>query len=531
MKTRKILGMALVATAMLFNACGDDSSSASAIENVESSSSEEVVSSSSLSSSSGDKKTESSSSVLVEADVCADSLDGASYKADGIKFVCGEGKSLREFATFDSLAACDSLTYGDIVYIADEADAYTCDTDGRWRRGILEVDLHPVVAEPGKACADSLDGFEAFVESENAMYACKEGKWVMAKSFAKSSSSVAVHEPVPVDYSKGRAMNKRLGKGINLGNAWDSQGNRLDCSWNNCIDSSYFRIIKEAGFNSVRIPVRWHYDSDYGNHTVNPNRLKGVKEHIQMALDQGLAVIVNFHHYTDLNDAGNNYKADSVMFLQEKEHFLALWKQVAREMDEYPDSLLVLELLNEPIIASAELVDGIMNDAYKVVRENAPGKTIMFEAYHAAKFYDINRLNMPVDGNIIYSGHYYEPYSYTHQGNGYDCKGDATLKLTAAADFKKYVDLAESLYPDINGGHIPMNMGEFGVSGQPNYSCKTKAPSDSSRALWTKEAIKAAESYDMSWQYWGFVGVGGFEAYNKGKGEWYEGFLDAFFGE
>ena len=54
-----------------------------------------------------------------------------------------------------------------------------------------------------------------------------------------SSSAVAV------DYSKGRAMNKRLGKGINLGNSWDSNGSGADgdCGWNNCIKDEYFEII------------------------------------------------------------------------------------------------------------------------------------------------------------------------------------------------------------------------------------------------------------------------------------------------
>ena len=35
-----------------------------------------------------------------------------------------------------------------------------------------------------------------------------------------SESSSSAHKAV--DYSKGRAMNKRISKGINLGNAWDS---------------------------------------------------------------------------------------------------------------------------------------------------------------------------------------------------------------------------------------------------------------------------------------------------------------------
>lgn len=337
-----------------------------------------------------------------------------------------------------------------------------------------------------------------------------------------------------VDYSMGRAMNKRLGKGINLGNSWESKGNSLDCSWGNCIEDGDFALLKKAGFNSVRIPVRWQQDSDYSTHTVGEERLAGVKEDIELALAQGLAVIVNFHHYEELNEAGNNYASDPETFNSEKDHFLKMWAQVAKEMDAYPDSMIVLEILNEPTIADAKLVDGIMNDAYKVIRENAKGKTIMFEAYHAAKFADITMLNLPEDGNIIYTGHYYEPYTYSHQGHSYPCKGDDAYSNSAKYDISSYVKLAKQYYPDVDGSHsVPLNMGEFGISGGTDRantnSCKAgeSLPSDKMKAQWAALSIEAAETYDMSWHYWGFTKVGGFEAYDRDEG-WYNGFPDAF---
>ncbi|MCQ2054314.1 MAG: glycoside hydrolase family 5 protein [Fibrobacter sp.] len=335
----------------------------------------------------------------------------------------------------------------------------------------------------------------------------------------------------PVDYSKGRAMNKRLGKGINLGNSWDSQGYD-DGGWSNPIEDNFFKIISNAGFNSIRLPVRWQFDSDYGSHTVSPDRLAGVKEDIQLAIDNGLAVIVDFHHYVelfDLGNAANRGNADSVaLFAKEKEHFLAMWKQVATELDVFPDSLLVYDVMNEPTIANADIVNDLTMSAYEVIRAAAPGKTIMFEAYHAAKFADLEVLKLPEDGNIIYSGHYYEPYTFSHQGNGYACKGDEAYSNTAKADIKNYAALATKLYPDVNGGHIPMNMGEFGISGQSNWQCDKDGPSDKYKSMWTKLTIEAAETYDISWHYWGFVGVGGFEAYDKYENKWLPGFPTAF---
>lgn len=343
-----------------------------------------------------------------------------------------------------------------------------------------------------------------------------------------SSSAVAV------DYSKGRAMNKRLGKGINLGNSWDSNGSGADgdCGWNNCIKDEYFEIIAKAGFNSIRLPVRWQTDSDYGSHTVDPDKLEGVKEDVRLATKNGLAVILDFHHYTELFEYGSDFaKGDSlagVKFYKEKDHFIAMWAQVAKEFDkEFPDSLLVFDVMNEPTISNADLVNDLTMSAYEVIRKNAPGKTIMFEAYHAAKFIDLAVLKLPEDGNIIYSGHYYEPYNYSHQGHSYACKGDEAYSMTAGADFKSYVATAKKYYPDKNGGFIPMNMGEFGISGQTG-PCGKDGPSDKYKAFWAREVINVAESYEISWHYWGFVGVGGFEAYDRYENKWLPGFPDAF---
>ena len=338
----------------------------------------------------------------------------------------------------------------------------------------------------------------------------------------------------------GRAMNKRLGKGINLGNSWESTG-WDDSGWGNPIYVTDFAFVKNAGFNSVRIPVRWQSHSDYETHTVEEGRLEGVKEHVKLALEQGLAVIVNFHHYVELNNAGNNYTTDPAAYEAEKAHFLSLWAQVASEFntEEFPDSMVVLEILNEPTIGNAELVDNLMNEAYQVIRAHAPGKTIMFESYHAAKFADLNILHLPADGNIIYSGHYYEPYNYSHQGHSYACNGDAAYANTAASDLLNYARQAKALYPDINGKDaIPLNMGEFGISGGTEYAnrnnCKSDndpLPSAKMKAYWAKATILAAEENGMSWNYWGFVGVGGFEAAYRDPSKkvyWYEGFPAAF---
>ena len=362
--------------------------------------------------------------------------------------------------------------------------------------------------------------------------ACDNGT-APPRSTPKSNSSSAV----PVDYTRGRYMNAILGRGINLGNSWDSDG-RDDAAWSNPIRDVDFAIIKAAGFNSVRIPVRWQYNSDYSTHTVDPDRLAGVIEDINLAIANGLAVVVNFHHYVELNCAGGGHKDrgckyDATKFEEEKNHFLLLWAQVASVMNAFPDDMIVLEILNEPVIPNVDLVNQLMLDAYNVIRTHAPNKTIMFEALHGAKFYDIDKMKLPPDGNIIFSGHYYEPFQYSHQGNmhGNACRGDNAKSITASTDLSSYATLAKQYYPDINGtDHVPLNMGEFGVAGGDVSPCNWEdgnGPSSEGKAEWANAAAKAAISRGMSFHYWGFSYTGGFDAYDPSSEKWHTGFPQA----
>lgn len=419
---------------------------------------------------------------------------GNSYKCISNSWMELTAAQLQSIALEATFGVCTTAKEG---AVNEAAGAYYVCKKGFWVTASANEAANKVVTEAKGPCTTANQGKLEAIDGQ--YYMCNGSSWVVTK-----------HKPV--DYSKGRAMNKKLGKGINFGNSWDSQGNN-DCGWSNCISDGDFATAKAAGFNSVRIPVRWHHDA--GGTSVSSSRLAGVKEDIKLAINAGLVVIVNFHHYTDMNEAGNESQS---AFKNEMKKFLALWAQVAKEMDQFPDDKLVLEIFNEPTISNATYVDELMNEGYKVIRQNAPGKTIMFEAYHAAKFYDLDKLNLPEDGNIIYSGHYYEPFTFSHQGHGYDCKGDAAYASTADRDMKQYAAQALELYPDINGGHIPLNMGEFGIAGQCGVS-------DSKRAQWTKLAVQAAEAHDISWNYWCFKNCGGFEAWGGG---WKTGFLDAF---
>lgn len=439
------------------------------------------------------------------------------FRCSGDEWLIASESMLLDLKMTEVFGKCTEKNMN-VIETDSNGDSYICKKNS-WSLA-TEAELeNKMVSEKEGACGN--DNNTSVVSMNADYYVCVGSNW---KKLTKK----------PIDYSKGRAMNKRLGQGINLGNSWESvgkTGSDADCGWSNCIEDGYFKIVKEAGFKSVRIPVRWNTDAEKSEpYTLDAGRLSGVKEDVSLAIAQGLAVIVNIHHYNEMLSAAANYKKNKDGYEKEKARMVGMWKQIAKEFDSFPDSLVVLEIINEPNGIDNVQLNDFISASYKVIRENAPGKTIMFESNGFSKFAQIVNLNLPDDGNIIVSGHYYEPYTITHQGHGYDCANSLRKwsVSTVQNQFRDYVESVASYFPDINGGYVPMNMGEFGVSGQNGSSCGNNGVSDSLRAIWTDAVIAEAEKYGMSWQYWGFVGVGGFEAYDKWGGKWYPELLQVF---
>lgn len=385
--------------------------------------------------------------------------------------------------------ACDATTAGKLVTHTD-GKQYYC-RNNLWSEATADDIAAASITTP---CNSSSE--KAVATASGSTFICLSGAWYKTVNPA-------------VDYSKGIAMNKKLGKGINFGNSWDAEGVG-DGGWSNPIGDGDFAAAKAAGFNSVRIPVRWYPGVDA--------QLSGVKADIQLAINAGLTVIVNSHHHQPLYEAAAGGDFDSQL-----NTFKSEWTKVAQAFDSFPDDALVFEIFNEPHDMTAAQVRKLMTTGYQAIRAVSKGKTIMFEGNGYSKFAQIIRLDLPADGNIIVSGHYYEPYEFTHQGHGYDCDANADDGIAAMPDhFKRYTDSIAVYFPNATGGSVPVNLGEFGVANKG----RCNSVSDSKREAWTKAVVEQANKYGMSWHYWCYKNCGGFEA---GTGSsWHGNMLNVF---
>jgi len=302
-------------------------------------------------------------------------------------------------------------------------------------------------------------------------------------------------------------QNRRLGRGVNLGNALEAPS---EGEWGVTLEAEYFKLIKSAGFDSVRIPIRWNaHAAEDAPYTISPAFFERVDWAIDQALSQGLLVVINIHHY-DQAFASEN---------PQTQRFLALWEQIAARYQTYPDELL-FELLNEPHDIAPEVWNTLLAEVIPLVRATNPHRNLVVgpvDWYGLGRLFD---LQLPADDhNLIVSFHYYQPFQFTHQGAewvegsdpwlGTTWQGIQGEKQAIKSDFSLAVGWAEK-------NHRPLYLGEFGA-----YS---KAEIES-RARWTDYIARLAEENGMSWAYWEFCA--GFGVYDREEMAWNQPLLQA----
>lgn len=304
-------------------------------------------------------------------------------------------------------------------------------------------------------------------------------------------------------------QNRRLGRGVNFGNALEAP---KEGEWGVTLEESFFKTIKDGGFDSIRVPIRWNAHADEkAPYTIAPVFFERVDWVVDHALQQNLAVILDFHHYLELMEDPQGHK----------ERFLSIWDQVARRYQQAPDSVY-FELLNEPNGNISGDWNDIVNEAIQVVRSSNPQRTIIIGPVNWNSISSLNTLELPEqDRNLIVTFHYYQPFSFTHQGAEWAENSDAWLGTTWTGTRAEKFGIDRELDIALQWGDQfsrPLFMGEFGA-----YN---KADMDS-RALWTSYMARAAEQRRFSWAYWEFCA--GFGVYDQAADNWVEPLHKALF--
>lgn len=304
------------------------------------------------------------------------------------------------------------------------------------------------------------------------------------------------------------AMNARIGRAVNFGNALEAPA---EGDWGVVLHEEYFQNVADAGFNAIRLPVRWNTHAlEESPYTIHPSFFNRVDWAVDNALSRGLVLILDFHHFTDYMDCAACERTRLLMF----------WEQIAEHYRGYPPEL-VFEVLNEPTneVAAGEW-NAALASALGVIRASNSERTVIAGPVDWNGLWSLQTLELPEDDrNLIVTFHYYSPFEFTHQGAewaegseawlGTQWTGSPAEENAVRGDFQFAAEWG-SVH------HRPVFLGEFGA-----YE-KADMPS---RARWTAFTAREAEALSFSWAYWEFcAGFGVFDSLAHG---WREPLLRA----
>jgi len=129
--------------------------------------------------------------------------------------------------------------------------------------------------------------------------------------------------------------NQQLGRAINFGNVLEAPSEGL---WGFVLKAQYFSEIKQAGFDSIRLPISWtHHAANEAPYDIQKTFFERIDWAVQQAQLNDLNIIINIHHYDELNA---NPEAEA-------ERYLSLWEQIAEHYRDASNKVY-FELLNEP---------------------------------------------------------------------------------------------------------------------------------------------------------------------------------------
>lgn len=294
-------------------------------------------------------------------------------------------------------------------------------------------------------------------------------------------------------------------KGVDLG-GWISQcgPNYNEGHYNTFITEEDIKRISEWGLDHVRLPVDYNVVQNEDG-TFIESGFKHIDDCIAWCKKYGLKIVMDLHKacgyvFDDAEYCG--------FFFDEKlqKMFKDLWMEFTRRYKD--EEIIAFELLNE--VTEERFADAwneISTATIKMIHEVAPQKTVIIGGIYNSSIFGLTKLPPPVDDNVVYTFHCYDPMVFTHQNAHWVSafpRGYATNYRISVKDLR-----AESLKvfgQDFDGQFAPLNQDEV-------------MSADFFRNVF-KTALDVSEKYNVS-LYCGEYGVID-DADRKEAFEWYK---------
>ncbi len=298
-------------------------------------------------------------------------------------------------------------------------------------------------------------------------------------------------------------------------------GNTLDATWGvpNWTAAPFYTAAN-AGFNVVRIPCAWDFNSTTNisggvtNYVIKPAFLAQVKQAVDDAIGAGMYVMINDHW--DDGWLENNIGTSVDPTINAKMH--AYWTQIATAFTGY-DNHLLFAAANEPNVNSPANMVTLMFyyqtfvNAVRGVGGNNTNRWLVMQSVSDPTW--MNALPTDtVSNRLMVEYHQYTPSLFTiihtdqtwgnaiyYWGAAYHYSGDATRNASWGEEYgiDSFFQQLSDLYV---GRGIPVIIGEFGAypSGLTNATEATW--NTDSVYYWNKYTAESARSHGLSPVFW-----------------------------
>jgi hypothetical protein len=213
----------------------------------------------------------------------------------------------------------------------------------------------------------------------------------------------------------------RLARGVNVAHwFWLAKDDTRETEERTIVPADVEQL-RTADVTHVRLPVEPAYLWDDSANTLRPDRVERLRKGMSLFTDRGVAVVVEAHPsrtpWAGLKTPG---------FADE---FDAFWKALALALKDTDPGLVLLEIMNEPHDApDPQMWPSLQARLAKTIRAAAPRHTIVATAADWSAPDDLAKLEPLPDRNVVYTFHFYEPHTFTHQGATWGAKNWVNLK-------------------------------------------------------------------------------------------------------
>ncbi|HTJ50329.1 MAG TPA: cellulase family glycosylhydrolase [Cyclobacteriaceae bacterium] len=316
----------------------------------------------------------------------------------------------------------------------------------------------------------------------------------------------------------------KINLGWNIGNSLEAIGG--ETFWGNPkVTKALIDLVKQNGFNAVRIPCSWNQYSNSTTGKISDTWLARVKEVVQYCIDNDMYVLLNIHW-----DGGwleNNCTTDKQVENNAKQK--AFWEQIATEMRDFDEHLLFASA-NEPNVDNATQMTVLTS--YHQTFINAVRSTGGHNTYRVLVVQgprtDIQKTNdlmntLPTDptaNRMMAEVHYYTPYQFClmtkdeswgnmfyYWGQNYHSTTDATRNATwgEETDLNNFFKMMKTKFVDKG---IPVVLGEYAAIRRTSLTGDNLTLHLASRAYFLKYLIQQAKANGILPFYWDAGGIG-----------------------